>query len=90
MHCRARAVDPPIPPFGFFVLLQCYPDRLDYVDGVLGYCGDLLAASGLENVDANPACAKQLVNLLNIPVDTYRNILTVLGPLLPPPPLLYR
>lgn len=61
--------------------LKCYPRRLDYVDQVLGFCGTFLSGlkEGSKSADINkPSCVKQIVNLLTIPLDHYKSILTVL------------
>lgn len=58
--------------------LQCYPDRNEYVESVLAYCHRLLETAAVTPSTITPAVASELVNLLNIPIDTYPSMLTVL------------
>ncbi|KNC54417.1 vacuolar protein sorting-associated protein 35 [Thecamonas trahens ATCC 50062] len=58
--------------------LQCYPERTENVDAVLGYCGQVLAASGVDRSSVTPAITKEVAKLLHIPVDTYGDMRTVL------------
>ncbi|KAK7280763.1 hypothetical protein RJT34_25830 [Clitoria ternatea] len=55
--------------------LRVHPDRLDYVDQVLGSCVKKL--SGIPKLDDNRA-TKQVVALLSAPLDKYNNIVTAL------------
>ncbi|KAL7143716.1 hypothetical protein ABFS83_08G210800 [Erythranthe nasuta] len=55
--------------------LQVHPDRLDYVDQILGAC--VLKLSERENLDDNKA-TKQIVALLSAPLDKYKDIDTAL------------
>lgn len=61
--------------------LKCYPAKLNYVDQVLGFCGTFL--EGLKSKEkisdyAKPSAVKQIVLLLTIPLDNYKNVLTVI------------
>jgi len=61
--------------------LKCYPGKLNYVDQVLGFSGTYL--EGLKSKDkatdyAKPSAVKQTINLLTIPLENYKNVLTVL------------
>jgi vacuolar protein sorting-associated protein 35 len=61
--------------------LKCYPDKLPYVDEVLGYCGQFLDALKSKERAADygkPSAVKQIVNLLTTPLENYKNIITVL------------
>jgi len=60
--------------------LKCYPDRLDYVDKVLEFTANAMKQKDISNVEtsSNHSVAKALISLLNIPLDTYKNILTVI------------
>ncbi|KAK6118031.1 hypothetical protein DH2020_048226 [Rehmannia glutinosa] len=55
--------------------LQVHPDRLDYVDQILGACVKIL--SGREKLDDSKA-TKQIVALLSAPLDKYKDIDTAL------------
>ncbi|KAK6150276.1 hypothetical protein DH2020_015208 [Rehmannia glutinosa] len=55
--------------------LQVHPDRLDYVDQILGACVKKL--SGREKLDDSKA-TKQIVALLSAPLDKYKDIDTAL------------
>ncbi|KAI4336762.1 hypothetical protein L6164_015248 [Bauhinia variegata] len=55
--------------------LRVHPDRLDYVDQVLGACVKKL--SGKPKLDDNRA-TKQIVALLSAPLDKYNDIVTAL------------
>jgi len=56
--------------------ITCYPDHLDYVDGVFKFCGSILQEKKEESL--KPACVKQIQKLLNSPLEEYKDILTVL------------
>lgn len=61
--------------------LKCYPTKLNYVDQVLGFCGTYLEGlKAKEKVSeySKPNPVKQIINLLTIPLDNYKNVLTVL------------
>jgi len=58
--------------------LNFAPDRLDYVDNILGVCAETLGAQGSARVE-DPACTKVLVQLLCIPMESYKNVLTILN-----------
>lgn len=55
--------------------LRVHPDRLDYVDQVLGACVRKL--SGKDKIDDNKA-TKQIVALLSAPLEKYNDIVTAL------------
>lgn len=55
--------------------LRVHPDRLDYVDQVLGSCVNKL--SGKPKLDDNRA-TKQVVALLSAPLDKYNDVVTAL------------
>jgi len=59
--------------------LQCYAEKLEYVDKVLEKTDEILGKLGTETVvNGTPVC-KEMLRLMKIPVDAYNNILTVLG-----------
>lgn len=59
--------------------ISCYPSRLDHVDSVLAKVSELLTARSITNTDAqDPAAGRELGKLLRTPIDTYKNVLTVL------------
>ncbi|XP_058967807.2 vacuolar protein sorting-associated protein 35-like [Pocillopora verrucosa] len=58
--------------------LKCYPERVDYVDKVLQYTSEIFSKLDISHMDKNNAVSKELTRLLKIPVDSYRNILTLL------------
>jgi len=55
----------------------CYPTNLDNVDQIFKFCADLLKTKEKEAY-SGPACVKQIQRLLNVPLETFKNILTVL------------
>jgi len=57
---------------------KCYPDRVDYVDKVLGKTGEIFSQINLEKITQGTSVGKELIKLLKIPVDNYDNILTLL------------
>lgn len=57
---------------------KCYPDRVDYVDDVLGRTCEIFNKFNLEKIGANTPVGKELLKLLKIPVDNYDNVLTLL------------
>jgi len=56
--------------------ITCYPDNLDYVDEVFKFCGDVLEQK--KDDHSKPSVVKQILRLLSTPLETYKNILTVL------------
>ena len=57
--------------------LQCYPDRLDYVDNVLGFSAQLLTREAASLTD--PQVVSLLVQLLTVPLENVAlNILRVI------------
>eukprot|EP00298_Acanthocystis_sp_HF-20_P010084 c18665_g2_i1.p1 GENE.c18665_g2_i1~~c18665_g2_i1.p1 ORF type:complete len:778 (-),score=337.51 c18665_g2_i1:147-2480(-) len=56
--------------------IKCYPDRLDYVDHVLGFCAQLVSKVGSRKLEANGL--KFIVQLLLLPVEASKNVLVVL------------
>ena len=59
--------------------LQCYPDRTDNVDTVLGYCCSVLGAAGATKSDVPEPVVSQVAKLIHIPVDAYKDMSIVLG-----------
>ncbi|XP_034949457.1 vacuolar protein sorting-associated protein 35 isoform X1 [Chelonus insularis] len=57
---------------------KCYPDRVDYVDKVLNTTVQIFQKLNIENLEYNSAVSRELSRLMKIPVDNYKNILTVL------------
>ncbi|XP_014606051.1 PREDICTED: vacuolar protein sorting-associated protein 35 isoform X4 [Polistes canadensis] len=57
---------------------KCYPDRVDYVDKVLLTTVQIFQKQNVDKLEYNSAVSRELVRLMKIPVDNYKNILTVL------------
>ncbi|XP_074102802.1 vacuolar protein sorting-associated protein 35-like isoform X1 [Cotesia typhae] len=57
---------------------KCYPDRVDYVDKVLFTTVQIFKKLNVEKLEFNSAVSRELSRLMKIPVDNYKNILTVL------------
>ncbi|XP_012271457.1 vacuolar protein sorting-associated protein 35 isoform X2 [Orussus abietinus] len=57
---------------------KCYPDRVDYVDKVLLTTIQIFQNLNIEKLEYNSAVSRELARLMKIPVDNYKNILTVL------------
>ena len=58
--------------------LKCYPDRTDLVDQVLQNVDVVFQKQHVDEVPGDSAVCKELTKLLKIPLDHYRDILTVL------------
>ncbi|KJE92897.1 vacuolar protein sorting-associated protein Vps35 [Capsaspora owczarzaki ATCC 30864] len=59
--------------------LNCYKDKLEYMDKVLRNTADIFTRMKTTNIDADsPAAAKELTKLLKLPLDAYPDVLTVL------------
>lgn len=57
---------------------KCYPTRIDYVDTVLGNINKILTENKIVQIDYNSTLSRELTRLMKIPVEFYKNILTVL------------
>ncbi|VVC98963.1 unnamed protein product, partial [Leptidea sinapis] len=61
---------------------KCHPDKLAYVDRVLAHtdriCADILHTSGKSHLEHNTAVFKELMKILKLPADHYKNILTLI------------
>ena len=57
---------------------KCYPDRVDYVDKVLGKTTEIFNKFNLERIGSASPVGKELLKLLKIPIDNYNNIITLL------------
>nr|XP_033333827.1 vacuolar protein sorting-associated protein 35 isoform X4 [Megalopta genalis] len=57
---------------------KCYPDRVDYVDKVLLTTVQIFQKQNVDKLEYNSAVSRELVRLMKIPIDNYKNILTVL------------
>ncbi|KAG5309254.1 VPS35 protein, partial [Acromyrmex insinuator] len=57
---------------------KCYPDRVDYVNKVLFTTVQIFQKQNVDKLEYNSAVSRELVRLMKIPVDNYKNILTVL------------
>lgn len=57
---------------------KCYPDRIDYVDKVLSNTSEIFSKHNIEKIDYNSTLSRELTRLMKIPIDFYKNILTVL------------
>ncbi|KAF8584956.1 vacuolar protein sorting-associated protein 35 [Ramaria rubella] len=59
--------------------LSCYPDRLDYVDQILGFAHDKVKEFS-ESPDLHtPQTTQNLSNLLLTPINSYQSVLTLLA-----------
>eukprot|EP01117_Protostelium_nocturnum_P004958 TRINITY_DN1795_c0_g1_i1.p1 TRINITY_DN1795_c0_g1~~TRINITY_DN1795_c0_g1_i1.p1 ORF type:complete len:786 (+),score=276.23 TRINITY_DN1795_c0_g1_i1:83-2440(+) len=54
----------------------CYPYQLGNVDNILKFCAEFLESRKEDH--SKQAVVKQILNLLNTPLETYKNIITVL------------
>ncbi|KAK9309665.1 hypothetical protein QLX08_000861 [Tetragonisca angustula] len=57
---------------------KCYPDRVNYVDKVLLTTVQIFQKQNVDKLEYNSAVSRELVRLMKIPVDNYKNILIVL------------
>ncbi|EGI61622.1 Vacuolar protein sorting-associated protein 35 [Acromyrmex echinatior] len=57
---------------------KCYPDRVDYVNKVLFTTVQIFQKQNVDKLEYNSAVSRELVRLMKIPIDNYKNILTVL------------
>ncbi|CAH0717640.1 unnamed protein product, partial [Brenthis ino] len=61
---------------------RCHPERLAYVDRVLAHtdriCADIHQASGKPYLEHNTPVFKELMKILKLPADHYKNILTLI------------
>ncbi|CAB3254566.1 unnamed protein product [Arctia plantaginis] len=61
---------------------RCHPDKLNYVDRVLAHtdkiCIDIHTASGKTHLEHNTPVFKELMKILKLPADHYKNILTLI------------
>ncbi|CAL8109830.1 unnamed protein product [Orchesella dallaii] len=57
---------------------KCYPDKVHYVDKVLGKTTEIFNKFNLERIGQITPVGKELMKLLKIPVDNYDNVLTLL------------
>ncbi|CAH0597142.1 unnamed protein product [Chrysodeixis includens] len=61
---------------------RCHPDKLNYVDRVLLHtdkiCADIHQSSGKTHLEHNTAVFKELMKILKLPADHYKNILTLI------------
>ncbi|GAU98388.1 hypothetical protein RvY_09543 [Ramazzottius varieornatus] len=58
--------------------LKCYPDRIDLVDQVLQNVDEVFQKQSVEEIPSDSAVSKELLKLLKVPLDHYKDILTVL------------
>ncbi|CAD5125047.1 DgyrCDS13291 [Dimorphilus gyrociliatus] len=58
--------------------LTCYPDRIDYVDKVLGTTSEIFEKMNIELIESKSHVCRELSRLLRLPVDNYKNILKLL------------
>ncbi|XP_041969510.1 vacuolar protein sorting-associated protein 35 [Aricia agestis] len=61
---------------------RCHPDKLSYVDRVLAHtdriCADIIQSSGKPSLEHNTPVFKELMKILKLPADHYKNILTLI------------
>lgn len=58
--------------------LKCYPDKVEYVDKVILTSVEIFERLGIENLESHSQVARELLKLLKIPIDHYKNILIIL------------
>lgn len=58
--------------------LKCYPERVDFIDKVLETTTEIFHKLGLEHLSSQTPVAKELIRLLKIPIDSYKDILVLL------------
>ncbi|XP_061724120.1 vacuolar protein sorting-associated protein 35 isoform X2 [Cydia pomonella] len=60
---------------------RCHPDRLNYVDKVLAHtdtiCKDILQNSGKTHMEQNTPVFKELMKILKLPGEQYKDVLTL-------------
>jgi len=57
--------------------ITCYPQQVEYVDDVFKFCADTMDARKEDY--SKTTCVKQVLRLLSTPLESYKNILTVLS-----------
>ncbi|XP_026490214.2 vacuolar protein sorting-associated protein 35 isoform X1 [Vanessa tameamea] len=61
---------------------RCHPDKLSYVNRVLAHtdriCADIYQSSGKPYLEHNTPVFKELMKILKLPADHYKNILTLI------------
>lgn len=58
--------------------VKCYTDRLDYVDKVLEITETIFNSLNLDHIQSNTQVSKELIKMLKIPIDLYKNVLILL------------
>jgi vacuolar protein sorting-associated protein 35 len=56
--------------------MTCYPSELEYVDEVFAFCSEIVEKKSDQK--GRQPCVKQMMSLLNSPLDSFQNIITVL------------
>lgn len=59
--------------------ITCYPEQLEYADDVFKFCGDIMEARKEKEDYSKNTNVKQIMRLLSTPLESYKNILTVLS-----------
>ncbi|KAJ2941229.1 hypothetical protein O0L34_g3424 [Tuta absoluta] len=61
---------------------RCHPDKLNYVDRVLAHtdniCNEIHQTSGKTHLEHNTPVFKELMKILKLPADQYKNVLTLI------------
>eukprot|EP00697_Spironema_sp_BW2_P014544 gnl/Spiro4/4992_TR2492_c0_g1_i1.p1 gnl/Spiro4/4992_TR2492_c0_g1~~gnl/Spiro4/4992_TR2492_c0_g1_i1.p1 ORF type:complete len:448 (+),score=117.23 gnl/Spiro4/4992_TR2492_c0_g1_i1:150-1346(+) len=57
--------------------LKCYSERLAYVDSIFVTCSRVISES--PNAASDPSTSAQILELLTLPIQYYKNILVILG-----------
>ncbi|EFA81613.1 vacuolar sorting protein 35 [Heterostelium album PN500] len=57
--------------------LKCYPEKRENANAVLGLCQQILTNKSKEEIN-KPTCVKQIISLLQIPLEVFKNVLAVL------------
>lgn len=58
--------------------VKCYPDRIDYVDKVLEITEAIFNNMNLDHIQSNSPVSKELIKMLKIPIDLYKDVLKLL------------
>ena len=58
--------------------IKCYKDRVDFVDKVLEVTETILNNMNMDHIQSNTQVSKELIKLLKIPIDLYKNVLVLI------------
>lgn len=57
--------------------MTCYPSNMQYVDQIFQFCAEIVGRRKEDK--SKQACVKQILTLLNSPLESFQNIITILG-----------